>query len=229
MELNKIQSYVEKKNYSFISNNYELSNINDDFNLIIYYINDYKLKLILRKFNNTQIGWNKEIILKLYNYYEGIEENEANKKYEIIYLGSSVKNYKIINIKTKIQLIKKINKNLKIPNKIFQTYKNNEYQNISHYNCVQSLIDFNPNFDYYFYNDFDCREFIKNHYNESVLNAYDILYPSAYKADLFRYLIIYKYGGIYLDNKYILRKSFDTLINAFVPLSDSDEVNLFAI
>jgi hypothetical protein len=35
------------------------------------------------------------------------------------------------------------------------------------------------------------------------LNAFDILKPSAYKADLWRYCILYKCGGVYLDIKYV--------------------------
>ena len=34
-----------------------------------------------------------------------------------------------------------------------------------------------------------------------VLNAYDSLIPGAYKADLFRYLVLYREGGVYLDCK----------------------------
>ena len=206
MDLLKIKSFIQKSDTYFILNNYELFNIYDDFNIIIYYLNNYKFKIIIRKFNNINIGWKEEIKLKIYDF------NDTNN-YEYIYLGSCTKNYKIMNLKTKINLIKKENKNLKIPKNIFQTYINNNYHNDSHFNCVQSLIDFNPDFNYYFYNDIECRTFIKKNYNESILNAYDILYPSAFKADLFRYLIIYKYGGIYLDNKYLVRRSFNSIIN----------------
>jgi mannosyltransferase OCH1-like enzyme len=31
------------------------------------------------------------------------------------------------------------------------------------------------------------------------LKAYDTLIPNAYKADLFRYSVVYHYGGCYMD------------------------------
>lgn len=55
------------------------------------------------------------------------------------------------------------------------------------------------NCNYEYYNDDNCRLFIKHNYNNNILKAYDSLIPTAYKADLFRYCILYKYGGIYGD------------------------------
>jgi mannosyltransferase OCH1-like enzyme len=78
--------------------------------------------------------------------------------------------------------------------------------------CVNSLIKDNPEFNHHLYDDDDCREFIKNNFNDDVLNAYDSLIPGAYKADLWRYCILYKKGGIYLDIKYKCYNNFK-LIN----------------
>lgn len=55
---------------------------------------------------------------------------------------------------------------------------------------------------HYLFNDSDCRTFIMNEYPPDVLMAYDRLIPTAFKADLWRYCILYKYGGVYLDIKY---------------------------
>ena len=52
---------------------------------------------------------------------------------------------------------------------------------------------------YKYYNDEDCREFIETYFENKVLKAYDSLIPTAYKADLFRYCILYIKGGIYGD------------------------------
>jgi len=41
-----------------------------------------------------------------------------------------------------------------------------------------------------------------------VLFAYDNLIPGAYKADLWRYCVLYKYGGIYLDIKLACENGF---------------------
>jgi hypothetical protein len=50
----------------------------------------------------------------------------------------------------------------------------------------------------YYYNDNECYDLIKT-MNNNVIKAYDSLIPTAYKADLWRYCILYKYGGIYGD------------------------------
>ena len=54
---------------------------------------------------------------------------------------------------------------------------------------------------HYLFNDIDCREFIAREYPPDVLMAYDLLIPTAFKADLWRYCVLYKYGGVYLDVK----------------------------
>ena len=52
---------------------------------------------------------------------------------------------------------------------------------------------------YYYYDDQQCYDFIKNNYSNKILKAYDSLIPNAFKADLWRFLILYKFGGIYGD------------------------------
>lgn len=60
-----------------------------------------------------------------------------------------------------------------------------------------------PNYKFYFYNDDDCEKYIKENFDTRVYNAYMKLNKKygAMKADFFRYCILYKIGGIYLDIK----------------------------
>jgi mannosyltransferase OCH1-like enzyme len=67
---------------------------------------------------------------------------------------------------------------------------------------VETLKRQNPEFTHYLYDDAMCREFIKDNFDADVLYSFDKLKPGAYKADLWRYCILYKKGGIYLDIKY---------------------------
>lgn len=67
--------------------------------------------------------------------------------------------------------------------------------------CVKKLIDMNPEFDYYLYNDKDSLRFIEDNFDDDVIDAFNILKPSAYKSDLWRYCILYIKGGVYLDIK----------------------------
>jgi len=56
----------------------------------------------------------------------------------------------------------------------------------------------NPEYEYRFYDDNDILEFLKNDFPDFV-EGYSKLQYGASKADLWRYLIIYKYGGVYAD------------------------------
>jgi mannosyltransferase OCH1-like enzyme len=58
------------------------------------------------------------------------------------------------------------------------------------------------------FDDNDCREFIQKNFKMDVLNAFDTLIPGAYKADLWRYCVLYILGGIYIDIKYIPMNGF---------------------
>ncbi len=88
-----------------------------------------------------------------------------------------------------------------IPLKIFQTWHSKDLP-LNMKLCVESIKNENPEFEHYLFDDNDCREYIKNNFNLEVLNAFDRLIPGAYKADLWRYCVLYKEGGIYLDIKY---------------------------
>ena len=68
---------------------------------------------------------------------------------------------------------------------------------------VQKLFDKtlrkNPGFRIKYYDDKKCRKFIMENYQQDVVDAFDSLKPGAYKADLFRYCILYKKGGVWSD------------------------------
>jgi hypothetical protein len=59
-----------------------------------------------------------------------------------------------------------------------------------------------PEMTFHLYDDSMCRQFIVNHFPVETVYAYDHLRPGAYRADLWRYCVLYIHGGIYLDCKY---------------------------
>jgi hypothetical protein len=73
------------------------------------------------------------------------------------------------------------------------------------YECIRDNLTLNRvgvDCIHYLFHDEDCRAFIEREYPPDVLMAYDRLIPTAFKADLWRYCVLYKYGGAYLDVKY---------------------------
>ena len=101
----------------------------------------------------------------------------------------------------------KQNYNSVIPLNIFQTWHTKNLPPLMR-NAVNRIKALNPRFKHALYDDVDCREFIKTNFPVNVLNAYDGLIPGAYKADLWRYCILYINGGIYLDIKYNCTNNF---------------------
>lgn len=70
------------------------------------------------------------------------------------------------------------------------------------------LVEQNPEFTHHLYDEDDCRNFIKNNFDDDVLHAYNSLIPCSYKSDLWRYCVLYKNGGIYMDIKYKCANNF---------------------
>lgn len=88
-----------------------------------------------------------------------------------------------------------------IPYKIFQTWETKDHPPGMR-DSIQSIKDDNPEFEYFFFDDNDRREYIQTHFPSDVLEAYDTLIPGAFRADLWRYCVLYKEGGIYMDVKF---------------------------
>jgi len=81
---------------------------------------------------------------------------------------------------------------------------------------VDQLRAANPGWEYRFYDDDDILSFIRANYPAAVLNHFlriDARYGAA-RADLFRYLLMYKVGGVYLDIKSGATRSFDSVLRA---------------
>jgi hypothetical protein len=58
-----------------------------------------------------------------------------------------------------------------------------------------------------------CRNFIIENFSIDVINAYDKINTGAFKADLWRYCILYKYGGFYADIDTLCIGKIDNFIN----------------
>ena len=80
--------------------------------------------------------------------------------------------------------------NAGLPPKMYECIRNNLLLNRVGDDCI-----------HYLFHDEACSEFIAREYPPDVLMAYDSLIPTAFKADLWRYCVLYKYGGVYLDAK----------------------------
>ena len=92
-----------------------------------------------------------------------------------------------------------INNNV-IPKYVFQTWKHKVLSKNMKENLIK-LRNQHKDFKFFLYDDKMCREFIQKHFGPNELYAFDSLIPGAYKADLWRYCVLYIYGGVYMDIK----------------------------
>ncbi len=99
-----------------------------------------------------------------------------------------------------------------IPKKIYQTHKTFEKLPKGMQQTLKRTENMHPNCEYVYYDDQTCDEFIEENFHYRIVNAYKTLVPGAYKADLFRYCLLYKHGGIYLDASMYCLKSFEDMI-----------------
>lgn len=106
-------------------------------------------------------------------------------------------------------------KNLKIPKKIWQTHETNDLPESSYEN-IKKIIEKNPDFEYNFQTKEDRRYYIKNNFDDRVLEAYNKISSGAGKSDIWRVAVLLREGGIYFDCDFKLTdksKPFTEIIN----------------
>jgi mannosyltransferase OCH1-like enzyme len=101
-----------------------------------------------------------------------------------------------------------------VPLVLYQTWHSHEVPE-GMKTAIYSLLDKNPEFDYYLYSDEDCLQFIKTNFDEDVVKAFETLKPGAFKSDLWRYCMLYKKGGVYLDIKYMSTGSLMNIVSEY--------------
>lgn len=92
-----------------------------------------------------------------------------------------------------------------IPLVIYQTHARNDVPLGMAY-AIQTIRAANPEFTHVYMDDAAVLAFMKKHTSPRVQAAYATLLPGAFKADLFRYCVLYTFGGVYLDTGMCARK-----------------------
>ena len=85
-----------------------------------------------------------------------------------------------------------------IPKVIYQTFKTTRIPLLTRF-YIWRFLKRNKGYTYVFFSDEDVDRFIYRSFDERTYRAYARLQIGAAKADFFRYAILYKRGGIYLD------------------------------
>ena len=103
-----------------------------------------------------------------------------------------------------------------IQKNVFQTWKTLDFPY-----KIEKILNknkrLNPDFKFHIYTDDHLFDFIKSNYDSEIFNAFEKLKHPVAKADMWRYLVLFKYGGVYLD----IDSKFNNAIRTFI--NDDDE------
>lgn len=98
----------------------------------------------------------------------------------------------------------------KIPKIIIQTWKDDFIPKRFH-KLIDKTRRLNPDYQYLFFSDDDIDEFISKYY-PMYYETYLKLPIKIQKFDFFRYIVLYHYGGIYLDMDMLVLNNFDSIL-----------------
>ena len=100
-----------------------------------------------------------------------------------------------------------------IPNRIIQFWDNPETLPNSLRNSMDVTKKNNPKAQLIIANDLFMQDFIMSRYNKSILQLYNLIRIPASKADIARLMLLYEYGGFYLDVSMELKGAIIELVN----------------
>ena len=98
-----------------------------------------------------------------------------------------------------------------IPKQIFQTYKTGDLHWVVRM-AISRIKRRNPGYEHHFYDDGMILRFLEEEYPPEYLHAYKKLTIGAAKADFFRYAVLYKKGGVYLDIDSFIKTPLDKFL-----------------
>jgi len=88
-----------------------------------------------------------------------------------------------------------------IPKKIWQTYEC-PYEELPYYavNASRTWVDLNPDWEYNYVTGPERRQFVEENFDKEWLDIWDNKCPiKVMQADIWRVMVVYKYGGLYAD------------------------------
>lgn len=167
------------------------------------------------------INENKKILVKRVDISESDEQgwpnsffvrisNEKNES-QLVEIPSSPKNIFESSSVPWISFTERIPRtSWTIPPHIFQCWKNKEVSP----EMDQALQSFKSQkgYQHFLFSDQECYNQLLVDYGQRFADAFASLVPGAFKADFWRYCVLYKYGGVYSDAKATLLRDLDEII-----------------
>lgn len=98
-----------------------------------------------------------------------------------------------------------------IPKKIYQAWHDKNPKPIFK-KYIENVLQMNPEYEYELFGEEDMYNFVRDNYGGIIFDCYKQLNIITAKVDFWRYLILYKNGGIYIDIDSTFLKPLDELV-----------------
>ena len=161
-----------------------------------------------------------------------------NKKFKLFFLHAKHRLFKYFIVKTPEILLTNLNiiqikKEQRIPKVIYQTWHSPEKElSQSAKNDLSILKKLNPDYEHKYFLDNEIETFVHQNFPGEISECFNKLNLIVCKVDLWRYLILLKNGGIYLDIDSRTNTSFSKLIrkqdDAVITFEHHKDSNIFA-
>jgi mannosyltransferase OCH1-like enzyme len=101
-----------------------------------------------------------------------------------------------------------------IPKIIWQTYKD-PFNELPQYirDCLQTWKDLNPEYEYRYMDDNEAKNFILQEFGQDWLDIFNSYPLGVMRGDLWRYMVVYIYGGVYADLDTLCKQPINSWIN----------------
>lgn len=179
-----IPYYRPRQDFYLVKNFQVEDTLSTAIDYTCHYISPEQVKLIIKNVDDVR-GWSNERVVTIKHNYKAYSYRiPPSSKAELIILlnRSDLDNDYFEPVPH--------NYNTKIPKIIFQTLKTRRVSEQMYY-AIQSILDKNPDYEYYLYDDQDIVAMITQYFDASVVQAYNRLLPGAFKADLWRYCVLF--------------------------------------
>lgn len=127
-------------------------------------------------------------------------------------------------------------KKFNIPNLIYRTHKTKNVCLPMYKYCHEKWIKLNPDYSMIWFDNKECEKYLENlKYSKNtflslnanrILECYNKIKPGAYKADLWRLIILYDKGGVYVDSYASPFVSIDEMLNS---INSIDDISLITV
>lgn len=124
--------------------------------------------------------------------------------------------FKMLNRVPSVEQIQLVQEQSKLPKLIHQAFFPAAALPQELKQNIESLKALNPTWRHVLYDDVDIARYIRTNYGEVVFKQFERIDPvyGAARADLFRYLLLYKEGGVYLDIKSVATEPLNDVLSS---------------